>query len=144
MYCVCCVSFATSSIMLPQCFVVVNNFFILFLKLFSHSHLICDSHDIISCFQLFVNRFLIFLTEKEGFEPSRRFHDLHPFQGCPFGQLGYFSTKLLYLKTSCCILFDTEKEFLRILFNRLHCRTERVGFEPTRPCGQTDFKTASL
>jgi hypothetical protein len=22
--------------------------------------------------------------------------------------------------------------------------TERVGFEPTRPCGQTVFKTASL
>ena len=27
-------------------------------------------------------------TEKEGFEPSRRVTDLHPFQGCPFSLLG--------------------------------------------------------
>ena len=35
--------------------------------------------------------------------PRAAINDLHPFQGCPFGQLGYFS------------------------------KTERVGFEPTRP-----------
>ena len=27
-------------------------------------------------------------TEMEGFEPSRRVNDLHPFQGCPFSLLG--------------------------------------------------------
>ena len=52
--------------------------------------------------------FLIFLkhfvfkkikAEKEGFEPSRRVNDLLPFQGSPFGQLGYFS-KLPYLLSS--------------------------------------------
>ena len=60
------------------CFKACQQLFILFLKLFFHSYLVCDSHDIISCFQLFVNRFLIFLTEKEGFEPSRRVSDLYP------------------------------------------------------------------
>ena len=38
-------------------------------------------------------------AEKEGFEPSRRVNDLLPFQGSPFGQLGYFS-KLPYLLSS--------------------------------------------
>ena len=57
-----------------------------------------------ACQELFLI-FLKFLTsrkikaEKEGFEPSRRVNDLLPFQGSPFGQLGYFS-KLPYLLSS--------------------------------------------
>ena len=63
---------------------------------------------ILSHSQLFVKNFFNFLkysvsrkikTEKEGFEPSRRVNDLLPFQGSPFGQLGYFS-KLPYLLSS--------------------------------------------
>ena len=46
--------------------------------------------------------------------PRAAINDLLPFQGSPFGQLGYFS------------------------------KAERVGFEPTRPFGQTVFKTASF
>ena len=60
-----------SLIILSYTFVLVNRFFKLFFR--------------ISMYRSY-NR-----AEKEGFEPSRRFHDLHPFQGCPFGQLGYFS-----------------------------------------------------
>ena len=88
-------------ISLAFCF--VKNFFILFFKFF----FICISNsDIISCLQFPVNIFfyLFFVfqkikTEKEGFEPSRRVNDLLPFQGSPFGQLGYFS-KLPYLLSS--------------------------------------------
>ena len=51
---------------------------------------------------------------RRDLNPRAAINDLLPFQGSPFGQLGYFSI------------------------------TERVGFEPTRPFGQTVFKTASL
>ena len=51
---------------------------------------------------------------RRDLNPRAATNDLLPFQGSPFGQLGYFS------------------------------KTERVGFEPTRPFGQTVFKTASL
>ena len=98
-------------------------------------------------------------AEKEGFEPSRRVNDLLPFQGSPFGQLGYFS-KLPYLLSSSDIYlcrsqrqvilylvsFMLSSTFLTFFKKFLFCiwQTERVGFEPTRPCGQTVFKTASL
>ena len=45
------------------------------------------------CQQLF--SFFSDSAEKEGFEPSRRVNDLLPFQGSPFGQLGYFSITAL-------------------------------------------------
>ena len=56
--------------------------------------------------------------------PRAAINDLLPFQGSPFGQLGYFSKILLESNS--------------------FSKAERVGFEPTRPCGQTVFKTASL
>ena len=62
--------------------------------------------------------------------PRAAINDLHPFQGCPFGQLGYFSM----WQNISYILF----------FHIYNMKAERVGFEPTRPCGQTVFKTASL
>ena len=39
--------------------------------------------------------------------PRAAINDLHPFQGCPFGQLGYFSKMLEYKsdmmpQQSCC------------------------------------------
>ncbi len=57
--------------------------------------------------------------------PRAATNDLLPFQGSPFGQLGYFSK--VSVKT-----------------RNLSASAERVGFEPTRPFGQTVFKTASL
>ena len=79
-------------------------------SLFSYQGLLffrtaCSFYLILNCLS---RTFLIFLkylvfkkikTEKEGFEPSRRVNDLLPFQGSPFGQLGYFS-KLPYLLSS--------------------------------------------
>ena len=64
--------------------------------------------------------------------PRAAINDLHPFQGCPFGQLGYFS-----------ITRPNNSELFSFYSPGTH-KTERVGFEPTRPFGQTVFKTASL
>ena len=71
--------------------------------------------------------------------PRAAINDLHPFQGCPFGQLGYFSTMPEY---KINIQFLIAAGSIIIEWNRKP--TERVGFEPTRPFGQTVFKTASL
>ena len=89
--------------------------------------------------------FLIFLkhlvfrkikAEKEGFEPSRRVNDLLPFQGSPFGQLGYFSklpqirrfTETTFFTLSClylvlfvfteepCALYRTFHLFVKYFF----------------------------
>ena len=54
-------------------------------------------------------------TEKEGFEPSHRFHRPTPFPGEPLQPLGYFSKK-----------------------------TEGVGFEPTAPFEDTGFQDRLL
>ncbi len=45
--------------------------------------------------------------------PRAAINDLHPFQGCPFGQLGYFSRAA---RTRAIFCYTLEKEFLRILF----------------------------
>ena len=87
-----------------------------------------------------VNNFLKIILKKterrrRDLNPRAAVNDLHPFQGCPFGQLGYFCLSIVVAK---------KKEFLRILFHWCYHQAERVGFEPTRPCGQTVFKTASL
>ena len=91
------------------------------------------------CQQVFSSFLKIFSSERRrrDLNPRAAVNDLHPFQGCPFGQLGYFSEFLQKYKIRIANLFR--------LFLRLGKKiTERVGFEPTRPCGQTVFKTASL
>ena len=141
-------------------------------SLFSYQGLLCLSlrqlvyftSFLTACQELFLIflKYLIFIkikAEKEGFEPSRRVNDLLPFQGSPFGQLGYFS-KLPYLLSSSdiylcrsqrqvtlyLVCFVLSSTFLTFFQKFLFCiwQAERVGFEPTRPCGQTVFKTASL
>ena len=37
---------------------------------------------------------VFFLRRRRDLNPRAAINDLHPFQGCPFGQLGYFSTLL--------------------------------------------------
>ena len=83
-------------------------------------------------FQVFLNQFSV-KRRRRDLNPCAAINDLLPFQGSPFGQLGYFS-KLPYLLSSACS--NIYRKFVRW--------AERVGFEPTRPCGQTVFKTASL
>ena len=61
---------------------------------------------------------------RRDLNPRAATNDLLPFQGSPFSHLG------------------TSADW-HFIFNYLS-RAERVGFEPTRPCGQTVFKTASL
>ena len=69
--------------------------------------------------------------------PRAAINDLHPFQGCPFSLLGT-SAKQLSLNLS--LPYINANNFDR----SFAYPAERVGFEPTRPCGQTVFKTASL
>ena len=83
-------------------------------------------------------RFL--LRRRRDLNPRAAINDLLPFQGSPFSQLGYFS-----------IGQTISKSFIKktlaqhpLIKQTLDQSTERVGFEPTRPFGQTVFKTASL
>ena len=95
---------------------------------------------ILSNLSSFVNNFFNFFRHFSTLRKKRRRRDLNPraatndllpFQGSPFSHLGT-SPKCLY-KTDVFICNRT-----------LSCGAERVGFEPTRPYGQTVFKTASL
>ena len=57
--------------------------------------------------------------------PGAAINDLLPFQGSPFNLLGTSPKKLKNYFTICIELGSS---------------TERVGFEPTRPCGITGFQ----
>ena len=73
---------------------------------------------------------------RRDLNPRAAINDLHPFQGCPFGQLGYFSEYVLHI-----ILYHRNQSDKLAVGYRW---AERMGFEPMRPFGQTVFKTASL
>ena len=70
---------------------------------------------------------------RRDLNPRAAINDLHPFQGCPFNLLGTSPGKLILL-INILLIAETIP----------YLSAERVGFEPTRPCGQTVFKTASL
>ena len=81
--------------------------------------------------KLFFNQILKKIKRrKRDLNPRAAINDLLPFQGSPFSLLGTSPNSWIsyYLKLPL----------------RDNSRPERVGFEPTRPCGQTVFKTASL
>ena len=89
--------------------VVVNNFFI-FLCYLSNATTLISYHV---C-RFLSTTFWIFLFDskrrRRDLNPRAAVNDLHPFQGCPFGQLGYFSeyiTRYLIrsLKISNSIVF---------------------------------------
>ena len=150
---------------------VVFNLSRTFLKFFQVlSTFLLNSFSSLS--QLFhpVKNFFLFFKRKRrrrDLNPRAAINDLLPFQGSPFGQLGYFS-KLSQIRhsigitffTLSCSLFSSLRFYRRtlciishflficqVLFSKTFQATwqaERVGFEPTRPCGQTVFKTASL
>ena len=65
---------------------------------------------------------------KRDLNPRAAINDLLPFQGSPFSLLGISPAEYM--------LYSVDRS--------LGSEAERVGFEPTRPCGQTVFKTASL
>ena len=64
---------------------------------------------------------------RRDLNPRAATNDLLPFQGSPFNLLGTSAGWFSYLMKLITVF-----------------ETERVGFEPTRPFGQTVFKTASL
>ena len=84
------------------------------------------------CQQLF-SSFLKMKRRRRDLNPRAAINDLHPFQGCPFSLLGTSA------KSRC---LNISKYYI-VIGKPFACPTERVGFEPTRPCGQTVFKTAS-
>ncbi len=116
-------------------------------SLFTLSHLIdCVKYF----FEVFIFKFKP-QRRRRDLNPRAAINDLLPFQGSPFGQLGYFS-KFPYAIASFFqkrfilyrVVFYLSRTFLTFqVFYSLQI-AERVGFEPTRPCGQTVFKTASL
>ena len=91
------------------------------------------------CFTVQLSRCSGLLSERRrrDLNPRAAINDLHPFQGCPFGQLGYFSRNTFArIKPVFDCMVETHLYALD--------QAERMGFEPMRPCGQTVFKTASL
>ncbi len=77
----------------------------------------------------------IIVIRRRDLNPRAAINDLHPFQGCPFSLLG----------TSAQVpMPEHQQNYIIVIGRSKICPTERVGFEPTRPCGQTVFKTASL
>ena len=73
--------------------------------------------------------------------PRAAINDLHPFQGCPFDLLGTSPNEVETLKI---IISHKQVVYLSFATGEKVSPAERVGFEPTRPFGQTVFKTASL
>ena len=90
----------------------VSRIFLTFF-IFHHS-VISRAIYILSCRSCFVNTFLSFflsfclhptVSDKSASDERRRrdlnpraaVNDLHPFQGCPFGQLGYFSSRIFFI-----------------------------------------------
>ena len=71
------------------------------------------------------------LAEKEGFEPSLRFSRTTPLAGEPLRPLGYFSEYNFF-------------QFFRVPPPLLKKLAEKVGFEPTVPCGITGFQDQLL
>ena len=70
---------------------------------------------------------------KRDLNPRTAINDLLPFQGSPFSHLGISPKRLSFFWHK-----KTTDDWLVVFL------TQRVGFEPTRPFGQTVFKTASL
>ena len=103
------------------------------------------------CQELFSTFFKV-ERRRRDLNPRAAINDLLPFQGSPFGQLGYFSkspyaiasffSEAFYIISRCFLFVKNFFNFSKVFYSLQIA--ERVGFEPTRPCGQTVFKTASL
>ena len=92
-------------------------------SLFTISHHFIDVNSYFLFFQIRNKR-----TEKEGFEPSRRYQRPTPFPGEPLQPLGYFSKQLTFI--------------LRVVTD--FSVAEKVGFEPTVGLTTPVFKTGTI
>ena len=96
---------------------LVNNFFILFLSIAVCRNQLDYNTSCRTICQHFFDFFKSwFITERRrrDLNPRAAVNDLHPFQGCPFGQLGYFSEYIIVfylcsLKTSNSIVIFKER-----------------------------------
>ena len=77
------------------CFLFVKNFFNKFFSnffnIYSFQQLFEFIITLLLCQELFLLSFLKKERRRRDLNPRAAINDLHPFQGCPFGQLGYFS-----------------------------------------------------
>ena len=89
---------------------------------------------------LFGNLLELPKRRRRDLNPRAAINDLHPFQGCPFSLLGTSANYKKYASSASILLYIG----LRSILRGASTPAERVGFEPTRPSGQTVFKTASL
>ncbi len=135
-------TYCDSFCILPLISIFVNNFFIFLfapkLSFFRNQleYLTIPSTICQYFFDIFLSQILVKIQERRrrDLNPRAAINDLHPFQGCPFGQLGYFSRWQNHLDSVifCCFL---QKNLIK---------TEKVGFEPTVPFGITGFQDQLL
>ena len=99
----------------------------LIIKVHCLSRCLSSNSDILSHSLLFVNNFFIYFSKLFLFKRERRKRDLNPraatndllpFQGSPFGQLGYFSKMPAYYTR---YTFLTHSSFVVICLNLLSC-----------------------
>ena len=97
-----------------------------------------NSHINLTYLFMFVNNFFnlfkkslwsSFKRRRRDLNPRAAINDLLPFQGSPFSLLGTSPNKLTNKRYSISIPVDT---------------AEKVGFEPTAPCGVTGFQDQLL
>ena len=89
---------------------------------------------LIDCVKYFFEVFYFFKIQnlkrrRRDLNPRAAINDLLPFQGSPFSLLGTSPNKLTNKRYSISIPVDT---------------AEKVGFEPTAPCGVTGFQDQLL
>ena len=128
---------------------------VLCLSVFQTAYLLY--HILSTASSTFLKFFIFFKIQnlkrrRRDLNPRAAINDLLPFQGSPFGQLGYFSklpyaiasffSEAFYIISRCFLFVKNFFNFSKVFYSLQIA--ERVGFEPTRPCGQTVFKTASL
>ena len=93
-------------------------------------------HTVFTCQSFTMSSICLILhgkRRKRDLNPRTAINDLLPFQGSPFSHLGISPKRLPFFRHK-----KTTDDWLVVFL------TQRVGFEPTRPFGQTVFKTASL
>ena len=117
-----------------------------------------DNLFILSHSQLLVKNFFNFFRSFQLLKKlKRRRRDLNPraalttyslSRGAPSASLGTSPncpTQSLLIFSEAFYIISRCFSFVKNFFHLFSFSTaERVGFEPTRPCGQTVFKTASL
>ena len=79
--------------------------------------------------QVLFSSFFKLERRRRDLNPRAAINDLLPFQGSPFSLLGTSPNKLTYKRYLISIQADT---------------AEKVGFEPTAPCGVTGFQDQLL